>query len=496
MEPAAKRIAVPPHALRLVGPSAAPVAAPAVAPAAAPAALPHRVWSILVSTVRVLAVDTTRRVVESPDSLWHLSGWHASGTPVFVVLVVGNKAWVGQLGREIRSVDLAPVVVPLPGGGRQRVLPGRRARGGLEETFIDALFRASALHACSVAEATVRIARLDATSAVVPIDATRCPRYDRFVASDEDLWTTLIAEQAGVAVCMPEILELAPEDRVMHALAMIDQRFDAARAVLTPAMLWRIMASLAMHCYRFKFGWYAVSKLCEKLLYILGVSAFRLQQIRAASEPRPVSSYPELAARFPPSGEWPGRPGSMVHLAVSFEEACDLGYSFCHGRMADQMLLHGGMVYLGPDAASLSELRGRANMRKVDAMVRELRGWAARAAGGDAVAAFGAAAGGDIEQQLFWLSELAVPLAVGSVCEVVMTKDDLDDVLDGISCDSLQFEERRKIGKALALGLNTEDRAVYFEQFVEAMKKYKGGRARTDELRRWMLWYMQSRGVS
>jgi hypothetical protein len=492
MEPAAKRVAVPPHALRLVGPSAPP-AVPA-------AAAPHRVWSILVSTVRVLAVDTTRRVVESPDSLWHLSGWHASDVPVFVVLVVGNKAWVGQLGREIRSVDLTPVVVPLPGGGRQRVLPGRRARGGLEETFTDALFRASALHACSAAEATVRIARLDAMSAVVPIDATRCPRYDRFVASDEDLWTTLIAERADVAVCMPEIMELAPEDRVMHALAMIDQRFDAARAALTPAMLWRIMASLAMHCYRFKFGWYAVSKLCEKLLYVLGVSAFRLQQIRAASEPRPVSSYPELAARFPPSDEWPGRPGSMIHLVVSFEEACDLGYSFCHGRMTEQMLLHGGTVYLGPDAASLSELRGRANMRKVDAMVRELRGWAARAAGGDAgasgVAKGGAGGAGDIEQQLFWLSELAVPLAVGSVCEVVMTKDDLDDVLDGISGDSLQFEERRKIGKALALGLNTEDRAVYFEQFVEAMKKYKGGRARTDELRRWMLWYMQSRGVS
>jgi hypothetical protein len=477
MDPPAKRTAVPLYPLRLAGSGCSDTKNGLGA---------HRVWPAIVSTVRVLAVDVTRATFEHPASQWQLSGWCGDGVPIFVAIVCGDRVLAGQVGVEIHSVLAAPVTVQLPGGGRQRVQPYRRMSGGLAEIFVDAVCSASRLRRVSVAEATAWIARLDAEKCAVTIYSSRQRHFDAFCGGSATLglWHAIISDEITTGWLGSDLLELAPEKAVIEALFMIDQRCHAARVALTPTLLLRIAASLAMHCYRYKFGWYTVSRLIEKMLGILGVSQYKLQRHLAATAPFPAAKIDGLCARA--ADAWPGLPGSMVALALSFEEAVELGCAFRHGEMPAQMALHRGAVYLGPGAVGSGELRGTANARLVDAMTLELRLLADRMQEGDQ----------DMSHTTYWLSELAVPLAFGSASERVMSAEELDDKLEEISCDSLRFEERRQIGKALALGFNTEERAHYYERFVEAMKKYNGGKSRTDELLRWMKWYMMSRGIS
>lgn len=469
MEPVRKRAAVPAHPLRLAGPGSTPSG-------------PHRVWPAVVSTLRVMAIDVTGPVLRDPASQWQLSGWCGDGVPIVIVLATGNRALLGQVGVEIITYVAAPVTIDLPGGGRQRVQPYRRMNGGVGEVFIDALFGTSRLKALSMAEATDRIARLDAERHGVSLYATRQTRFDKFCRGiEQDLWAALIVDTDVVPRLGSDILAAAPENTVISTLFMIDQRCHAARVALTPTMLCRIAASLAMHCHRYKFGWFTVLRLIEKLLCIMGVSSFKLQQLLSASQPTQVREIPGLAAR------WPEHAAKTIALSLSFEEACELGCSFTHGKMPDGMLMHGGRVYLGPETARSEEMRGFANARLAGAMTAEMRRLAEnlQKAGEDE----------DWSHHEHWLSEFAVPLAFGSANERVMPVAMLDDALANISDKSLQFEERKLVAKTLALGCNIEERAHYYERFVEAMKKFNAGKARTDELLRWMKWYMMSRGI-
>ena len=492
MEPARKRTSAPTHLLRLQGPGT-------------PSVGPHRVWPGIVSTVRIVAADVPRSAIQRPESQWHLSGWCAKDVPIVVVLATGNRALVGEVDDEIFTFVAAPVRVALPGGGHRLASLYERTTGSVAEVFIDALFDVSRLQACSMAEASRRIARRDAERNGVSLHATRYARLDRLCRSGETkLWNTLIVDTDVAPRLLQDMLAAAPEKDVISVLCMIDQRCSEARVALTPTVLCRIAASLAMHCCRYKFGWFTVARLIEKLLDILGVSSFRLQTLLAKTAPKPVSAFPGLAKRFaapPPQrglpyvdeifaatlSQWPRKPGSMVALVLTFEQACELGFPFKVGKVPEQTVVHGGLVYVGPDAANCDTMRGFANARLAGAMTAEMRelGEKLQLAGEDE----------DWRHHEHCFSELAVPLAFGSAVERVMPPSQLDEILKNISDKSLLFEERKQVAKTLALGCNADERARYYDQFVNKMKPYKEGKKRTDELLRWMKWYMTSRGI-
>jgi hypothetical protein len=492
MEPARKRGSAPTHLLRLEGPGK-------------PSVGPHRVWPAIVSTVRIVAADVSRSAIQRPESQWHLSGWCAKDVPIVVVLATGNSALVGQVDHEIFTFVAAPVRVNLPGGGHRLASPYVRTTGSVAEVFIDALFDVSRLQACSMAEASRRIARLDAERTTVSLHATRYARFDRLCRSGETrLWNTLIVDTDVAPRLCQDLIAAAPENDVISVLCMIDQRCREARVELTPAVLCRIAASLAMHCCRYKFGWFTVARLIEKLLDILGIASFRLQTLLTKTAPKPVAAFPSLAKRFaapPPRrsstlcyvdeifeatlSQWPRKPGSMVALVLTLEQACELGFPFKVGEVPEQTVVHGGLVYLGPDAANSDTMKGFANARLAGAMTAEMRELGEKLASEDE----------DWHHHEHCFSELAVPLAFGSAVERVMPVSQLDELLRNISDKSLLFEERKQVAKTLALGCNAEQRVRYYDQFVTKMKPYKEGKNRTDELLRWMKWYMTSRGI-
>ena len=480
MPPPHKRACVAPqHRIRLAGP-ASPVPQ-------------HRVWLVLVSSVCVLAADVTRQHF-GDDQSWRLEGWCDASVPVVVVIVCGNKARFGRLGREIISVDLPTVAVDLPGGGRRFEEQGRRLTGAIHETFVNAVFQVGQLRLCSVADATEHIAQIDCDTAGLAIEVSRSPQYELFVRRAEgSLMGTLAGREEKRG---DDVIAMVPHDKLMLALSTLYYRPDHARQYLTTNMLWCMMSSFVMHCYRSVFGWYAVRQVLKKLLSAMRVTEFLLQELLIKSTPRLVASFAELRKRFlanvPPdcSDQWPWQPGSIVTLVIPFETASLLGYAFSPEDLPQQTLVHGGNFYLGPEAVRTSEMRGRANTQFVEQMLDEITGLAQRFRE-------------DPDDQenahaLYWMEQFSIPLA-GMMHFTgkpnVMSARELNDYLAEFNQNSMRHEDRMKIGRALAIGMDSaEQRDYYIEQFNKKLLQFGDlGKDRMKQLLGWIAWYLSSR---